>query len=121
MRRFRWTRYWYLHLLEAKSADPIHVPIAVLKQYLAKATKDFATQGARRAGRQTGRRPSEGIWHGGSGRPLITTGTREEDAVRQIAKYHGKPNEAVRDALRRHRANQSYPRAHEVAHRFMGD
>jgi hypothetical protein len=49
----------YLHLLEAKSADPIHVPIAVLKQYLAKADEGLALLRERdaRAAKRGGGRP----------------------------------------------------------------
>jgi hypothetical protein len=98
-----WGRDWQRYL-EAGPGSGFHIPIPVLKQYVAKANEGLALLKQRQA-RAIGRPRGTGM--GGQAAALIASGVREEDAVRIIAEHHGKPADKVRDALRRHRGGQS--------------
>jgi hypothetical protein len=102
-----WGLDWQRHL-EAGPVSGFHIPIPVLKRYVAKANEGLALLKQRdaRAVRRRGGRP-RGTGMGGQAAALIASGVREEDAVRMIAAHQQKPVDKVRDALRRHRAGQS--------------
>jgi hypothetical protein len=104
-----WGHHWQV-LLESGQGSGFHIPdLPFLKEYVIKANEGLALLKQREEAviKKSGGRP-KGTGMGDAAAALITRGVREEDAVRMIAKHHGKQVDKVREALRRHRrAKQS--------------
>jgi hypothetical protein len=99
-----WGRDWQRHL-EAGPGRDLQIPIPVLLQYVTKANEGLALLKQREA-RGRGGRP-RGTSMGEHAAQLIAHGVSENNAVRMVAEHHRKPTHKARDALRRHRAEQS--------------
>ena len=102
-----WGKEWQ-RLLEVGSGD-VHIPIPVLRQYLARANEALALLEQREghaAAKRGGGRP-KGTGMGALAAALIDNGTGEDEAVRAIAKIRRKPVDNVRNALRRFRAGNA--------------
>ena len=96
-----WAREWERHL----ATGPVrgfHVPIPILRQLLAKAIERLALLAKRGANRRG--RPRGGM--GAEAAGLIADGVERLDAVRVIARKHGKPAKSVSAALGRYRRAQ---------------
>ena len=97
-----WGCDWQRHLeAEAGPGRGFEIPIPVLVQYVTKANEGLTLLKEREA-RGRGGRPRGTM--GEHAAELIAYGVPEDDAVRMVAEYKGKPIDKVRDALRRHRA-----------------
>jgi hypothetical protein len=94
----------YQRQLEGVQSGALHVPMEVLKQYIAKANEGLALLKERdaRAIKRGGGRP-KGTGMGDAVAALIASGAREDDAVRAIATEERKSPANVREALRRYR------------------
>jgi hypothetical protein len=95
-----WGADW-LGAIEAGTGSGFHVPVPVLRQFLARSILALGAKKRRRARR--GRPAGSGM--GAEAADLIANGVEPRAAVRAIARSHGKPVKAVQAALRRHRAD----------------
>jgi aryl-alcohol dehydrogenase-like predicted oxidoreductase len=95
-----WGAEW-LRVLEAGTGSGFHVPVPVLRQFLARSILALGLAKRRRSKR--GRPLGSGM--GAEAADLIANGVETPAAVRAIARRHGKEVKAVQAALRWYRAH----------------
>jgi hypothetical protein len=100
-----WGREWQ-HKVEAGPVVGFNVGDPRLLGHYLKAANDALEREAKRPSKAArGGRPRKGM--GVDAAALIANGVPEDDAVRMVANQYGNTTDNVREALRKHRAQQA--------------